>query len=120
LKSSAAADRLLLLHIQDCLDRIAEYTDGSRATFFGSRLVQDAVVRNLQTLAESTQRLSDPIKAAQPQIPWRAIAGFRNVLTHGYLGLDLEAVWSVVDQDLPMLEKAIATMKAGLDAGTEE
>jgi uncharacterized protein with HEPN domain len=42
------------------------------------------------------------------------------VLTHGYLGLDLEAVWSVVDQDLPMLEKAIATMKAGLDAGTEE
>ena len=55
MKSSAAADRVLLLHIRDCLDRIAEYTGGKRATFFSSRLVQDAVVRNLPTLAESTE-----------------------------------------------------------------
>jgi uncharacterized protein with HEPN domain len=108
------ADRALLIHIADCIDRILEYTGGDQETFMGSRLVQDAVIRNLQTLAESTQRLSDALKAAEPEIPWRDIAGFRNVLTHGYLGLDTQLVWSVIEQDLPGLTQAIARMRQTL------
>ena len=54
MKGSQSADRVLLLHIRGCINRIGEYTQGSSATFFVSALVQDAVVRNLQTLAEST------------------------------------------------------------------
>ena len=67
-------------------------------------------MRNLQTLAESTQRLSEPLKASEPAVPWSAIVGFRNVLTHNYPGIDLEAVWSVVEQDLPGLGSAIERM----------
>ncbi|MBT9487580.1 MAG: DUF86 domain-containing protein [Rubrivivax sp.] len=78
--------------MRDCLDRIGEYTNGERARFDASRLVQDAVVRNLQTLAESSQRLSDKVKATEADIPWRELAGFRNVIVHGYLGVDLGAV----------------------------
>lgn len=55
------ADRVLLAHMRDCLARIHEYTGAQRARFDGSRLVQDAVIRNLQTLAESSQRLSSDI-----------------------------------------------------------
>ena len=62
--------------------------------------MQDAVVRNLQTLAESSQRLSIEIKETESQIPWRELVGFRNVIVHGHLGVDLGAVWLVVEQDL--------------------
>ena len=57
------------------------------------------------------QRLSDGLKATEPQIPWRAIAGFRNVLVHDYFEIDLEAVWSVVERDLPGLAGAVARME---------
>jgi uncharacterized protein with HEPN domain len=59
----------------ECLARVKEYTQGERTRFEGSRLVQDAVMRNLQTLTESSQRLSAEIKATEPQIPWRELAG---------------------------------------------
>ena len=78
--------------------------------FDASSLVQDAVIRNLQTLTESSQRLSDELKATEPQIPWRELAGFRNVIVHGYLGVDLGAVWLVVEQDLPALDDAVSRM----------
>ena len=96
--------------MRDCLDRIFEYTNIERSRFDASRLVQDAVVRNLQTLAESSQRLSNEIKTTEPQIPWRELAGFRNVIVHGYLGIDLGAVWLVVEQDLPPLSEALNRM----------
>lgn len=104
------SDRVLLAHIRECLTRIQEYTGVERTRFDGSRLVQDAVIRNLQTLAESSQRLSLEIKATEPQIPWRELGGFRNVIVHGYLGIDLEAVWLVVEQDLPALAEAVNRM----------
>ncbi len=65
--------------------------------------MQDAVIRIQQTIAESTQRLSDGIGATEPNAPWRAIAGFRNVLVHDYFEIDLEVVWRAVDQNLPRL-----------------
>ena len=101
----------------ECIERIREYAAGDRSRFELSRLVQDAVIRNLQTLTESSrrpqsQRLSEDIKAAEPQVPWRELGGFRNVIVHGYLGIDLAAVWLVVDQDLPPLASALARMVA--------
>ena len=110
------ADRVLLVHMRDCLDRILEYTNAERMRFDASRLVQDAVIRNLQTLAESSQRLSSEIKGTEPQIPWRELAGFRNVIVHGYLGVDLGAVWLVVEQDLPPLSEAVNRMATHLGA----
>lgn len=107
---SAEADRVLLAHMRECMDRILEYTNAERSRFEASRLVQDAVIRNLQTLTESSQRLSDEIKRSEPQIPWRELAGFRNVIVHGYLGVDVGAVWLVVEQDLPALSEAVNRM----------
>lgn len=103
--------------MRECLDRIAEYTQAERARFEGSRLIQDAVVRNLQTLTESSQRLSDSIRTTEPNVPWRELAGFRNVIVHGYLGIDLAAVWLVVEQDLPGLLAAVDRMAKRAGAG---
>ena len=100
-------DRLYLIHISECIDRITQYTVGGEADFKNSTLIQDAVIRNLQTLAESSQRVSSNLKASHPDVPWRDIAGFRNVLVHQYLGIDLDYVWRVIADDIPVLNKWI-------------
>ena len=105
-------DGLFVLHIQECLKRIAQYTSGGREAFHATTLIQDAVLRNLQTLAESTQRLSDSVKSTHPQIDWRGIAGFRNILVHGYLGVDMARVWIIVERDLPELQMVIDSLSA--------
>ncbi|RJQ54782.1 MAG: DUF86 domain-containing protein [Actinobacteria bacterium] len=100
-------DRLYLVHIQECIERIERYTADGKDAFFADEKTQDAVLRNLQTLAESSQLLADSVKAEAPAIDWRGIAGFRNVLVHEYLGVDLKRVWDVVEQDLPALRREI-------------
>jgi uncharacterized protein with HEPN domain len=109
-RRSEYTDKVLIAHMRQCLDLIDEYTAGDRSLFDSSRMIQDAVIRNLQTLTESSQRLSDSIKGSEPLISWRELAGFRNVLVHAYLGIDLETVWSVVVQDLPALASALERM----------
>ena len=104
-------DRLYLVHISECIARIEQYTAGGKDAFMADTRTQDAVLRNLQTLSESTQRLSETQKAAHPDADWRGMAGFRNVLTHGYLGVDLERVWEVVESKLPELRQVIEAMR---------
>ncbi len=98
-------------HMLDCIHRVDEYIE-SKEQFYSSRLVQDAVVRNLQVMAESSQRLSNEIKQKYSDIPWKEISGFRSILVHDYLGIDLDMIWSVVEQDLSELEKALLNEQA--------
>ena len=94
-------DRVYLEYILQCIKAIEEYSQGSKEQFLNNLLIQDAVLRRLQTLAESTQRLSAEIKEQMPNIDWRSISGFRNILVHDYLGgIDLDIVWEVVDRYL--------------------
>jgi uncharacterized protein with HEPN domain len=103
-------DQVYLEYMLECIDRIERYVENDRTRFLQSEIVQDAVVRNLQVLTESSQRLSESAKMNQPGIDWRAISGFRNVLVHDYLGLDLDTIWLVIEQDLPQLKKALESM----------
>lgn len=100
-------DRLYLLHIQEAIERIEEYTQGGEKAFFEDRKTQDAVLRNLHTLAESTQRISQSLKAKYSRVDWRTIAAFRNVVVHDYLGVSLERIWDIVETDLPGLKQSI-------------
>ena len=99
-------DRVYLAHILRCISRIEEYVAGEYGDFLSSPIVQDATLRNLQTMAESTQRLSDCLKARHPDVDWRALSGFRNVLVHDYLGIDLEFVHQAIQEQLPGLKAA--------------
>lgn len=99
-------DRVYLKHILRCIARIQEYTAGGRESFFSSPLIQDGVIRNLQTLAESSQHLSEGVKASQSSVDWKGLAGFRNVLVHDYIGVDIELVYRAVEQDVPELKRA--------------
>lgn len=112
MKPSLDADRVYIAHMVDCIGRVQTYCGGGESSFMQSQLIQDAVVRNLQTMAESSQRLSDPTKALAPDVPWRAISGFRNIIVHDYLGLDLAMVWQVVAAELPPLLAGLHKIQA--------
>ena len=100
------SDRVYLEHILRCIRRIEEYNAEGRAKFFESYLIQDGVIRNLQTLAESSRRIGEDVKTAHPDVDWKSLAGFRNVLVHDYLGIDLDHVYRAVEHDVPRLKVA--------------
>ena len=106
-------DRVYLGHILRCISRIEEYISGSPEGF-ASHVVQDAVLRNLQTMAESTQRLSAGAKSGRPDVDWVALAGLRNVLVHAYLGVDLDQIQRAIEQDMPRLKTACESVLEAL------
>ncbi len=73
-------DRLYLIHIKECIERVIMYTEEGKDFFFADTKTQDAVMRNLQILAESTQHLYDSLKERHPEVDWRNISGFRKKL----------------------------------------
>jgi len=103
-------DLLYLESIRDCLERIAEYTATGQQAFLDSRLIQDGVIRNLEVIGEATKNLSSELRESNPAIPWRQIAGMRDVLIHDYLKVNLGRVWRTVENDLPPLTAAVSTL----------
>ena len=81
-----------------------------------SHTLQDAILRNLQVLCESAQRLSEERRNLHPEVDWRAMSGFRNVLVHDYFGIDFGIVWLAVERDVPALETAVADLLRRMDA----
>ncbi|MBZ0302019.1 MAG: DUF86 domain-containing protein [Anaerolineae bacterium] len=78
---------------------------------------QDAVIRRLQVMAEMCLRLSDEVQAAYPEVGWQHIRNFRNRLVHEYLDVDIDLIWTIVQQSLPSLLKAIEAELSGRDYG---
>jgi uncharacterized protein with HEPN domain len=103
-------ERLYIVHILEAIERIETYVHGDENVFRSNEMVFDAVLRNLQTMSEATQRLPEAIKEQFPEIKWREISGFRNVLVHDYLGgIDHAVVWRVIVEDMPQLKSAMLT-----------
>ena len=112
-------NKLYLIHIIESIGRIQEYTREGKAAFLRDTKTQDAVLRNLQTLAESTQRLTPEIKESHPQVDWERIAGFRNVLVHDYLGINMVRVWEIVEHHLPDLKSRVESVLEKLKESPE-
>ena len=100
-------DRLYLTHILEAIEKIQRYTADGRDEFFGDPRTQDAVLRNFEIIGEATKHLSQETRNKQPDIPWKQIAGFRDVLIHDYMGVDIEEVWNVVENSIPPLLSAV-------------
>jgi uncharacterized protein with HEPN domain len=100
---SSRHDRDHLEHIFHAAEAIRRSASGGRGCFLADDDAFDAGLRRLQTIAESTQRLSVELKDRHPEIPWARIAGFRNRIVHAYMDVDPDLVWSVIQDELPAL-----------------
>ena len=76
---------------------------------------QDAVVRQLEIIGEATKRLSKALCSQHKDVPWRRIAGLRDVLIHDYMGVDVNAVWEITQKNLPILKTRIAEILKELE-----
>jgi uncharacterized protein with HEPN domain len=100
-------DKRYLSDILECILQIEEYTIDGKETFIGSRLIQDATIRNFEIMGEATKRLSEQLRTTHSNVPWKQMAGFRDVLIHDYLRVDRDEVWDVVASNLPDLRVRI-------------
>ena len=107
-------DLVYVEHVLLCISRVETYTAGNRQMFLETLMVQDAVIRNLQVLAESSQRISATVKSKYPNVDWRGLAGFRNLLAHGYLAIDIVKVWDLIDTHLAPLKLSMGRIQADL------
>jgi uncharacterized protein with HEPN domain len=99
---------IYLEHILDALSKVKSYTrDLNEGLFLENPLVQDAVIRNFEIIGEATKQIDSGIRAKYPDIEWKKIAGMRDKLIHDYIGVDLRAVWAVVENLAPELEKKV-------------
>lgn len=97
-----------LKDILDCIEKIEKYIGNlSEMEFVEDDSVQDAVMRRLEIVGEAVKHLSPEIKSGHPEIPWKDVAGMRDILIHEYAGVQIERVWKTAKNDLPPLKLAI-------------
>jgi uncharacterized protein with HEPN domain len=96
---------VFIKHILQSINLIECYTSQiSREDFIKSSQVQDAIMRRLEIIGEATKNIPEDFRKEYPDIPWREIAGMRDILIHNYFGVDLDLTWTTVKENLPDLK----------------
>ena len=103
---------LYIDHLLDSIEKIEKYVENLTIhDFVENELVQDAVIRNFEIIGEATKRLSKDFRSENTEIPWKKIAGMRDILIHDYLGIDIYSVWNAIEQNLPDLKRQLIQIK---------
>ena len=100
-------DKECLLDIKEAIERINKYAIQGREEFEKNELIQNWIIHHLQIIGEAVNQLSEDYLKRYYNIPWSKIIGMRNILVHRYFGIDTKIVWTVVEQDLPILKRNI-------------
>ena len=85
-------------------ENVLAYTEGfNQDSFAATGLNYDATIRNLELIGEAATHIPEEIRLTYPYIPWRLVIATRNRLIHGYLGIDIDTLWSIIQSDIPSL-----------------
>lgn len=109
-------DIVYLQHIYEAIQRIELYLEGvTYDRFLASMMIQDAVIRQLEIIGEATKNLSLTVREASPDVPWKDLAGMRDILIHQYFGVDVTAVWDSAIDELPTIKLHLARILSQFD-----
>jgi uncharacterized protein with HEPN domain len=108
------SERERLLDILEAIERIEKYAEEGKEIFESDELIQTWVVHHITIIGEACSKLSNEFQARYANVPWADIIGMRNILVHHYFGIDTDAVWSVVEHDLPELKFNVQAILKGL------
>ncbi len=108
------------IYLQDILDairRIETSTSGKTKSMFESDAdLQDATIRRLEVIGEAAKGIPPAMREKCPEVPWKSIAGTRDVLIHDHSGVVLETIWEVVQNDLPKLKAGVQKLLTEIEA----
>lgn len=96
-------DRENLIFIYNSLLHIEDFNKDGESHFTSSELISSATIRKFEVIGEAIKNLSDELKSLYPDVPWRKLAGFRDVLIHKSMLIDTAIVWDSVERDVPKL-----------------
>lgn len=103
------------LYVDDMIrfaGKVQAYTKGlDQVAFVADEIVYDAVLRNIELLGEAASKVPSDVRDAQPSVPWRLIIATRNRLIHGYLGIDDDIIWSIIERDIPAVLNELYAIK---------
>lgn len=103
------------LFIEDIIQNIKDIESFSKnlskEKFMKDKLRQNAIIRSLEVIGEAVKNIPNSLREKYPNIPWKSMAGFRDILSHAYFGVDIERVWNILKSDLPKLKEEIEKIK---------
>jgi uncharacterized protein with HEPN domain len=111
--------KLHLIDIVERARRIERYLSEGRDAFDDSDLIQDAVIRNLEVIGEAAKGVPDDFRAQWPTVPWRRLAGFRDILIHAYRSVRMDTVWNAAADRLPDVRRSIEQILTELEGDPE-
>ena len=99
---------LFIQDISDNINNIESFSKNlNKEKFESNKLRQNAIIRCLEIIGEAAKNILDSFREKYLDIPWRKVAGFRDVLSHAYFGVSIERVWNIIELDLPNIKKEI-------------
>jgi uncharacterized protein with HEPN domain len=107
---------IFIAHILECIQLIEEYTEAITIDeFLQSKQKQDAIIRRIEIMGEAIKNIPVEIKDKYSDIPWKKIAGMRDILIHFYFGVDLKLTWDAAKTEIPKLKEKIMKIKKDIE-----
>jgi len=117
------SEREWRFYVDDMIDfaeHVLVYSQGlDQAGLVADRLRYDATIRNLELIGGAATHVPDSVREANTDIPWRLIVATRNRLIHGYLGIDNDTLWSIIQTDIPALLPKLQALRDVVRADQE-
>lgn len=95
------------MDIAEAIERIERYASKGREAFEDDELIQNWILHHLRVIGEAARAISDELKDGHDEMPWQQIVGMRHILVHRYFEVDTDLIWSVVEDDVPVLKQQI-------------
>lgn len=110
--------RLYLDDIRSACEKIVRYTHGMDLdAFVHDDKTFDAVARNLEIIGEAAKHIPTEVRARYPSVPWRRMAGLRDIVAHEYFGIDQDILWDIITHHVPALLPQIRRILVETDEG---